>query len=102
MLITVKRTENVLILELNGRLLSSSAEFFRDTLDHHVVVGERKILIDLRGLTSSDVAEARELVSTSILLRNSAGALKFLLQAERVRDIFEVFEDEREAVRSFE
>ena len=82
----------------------------RDTLRGLVSGGQKKILLNLGEVSYIDSSGIGELVSGFTTVTNSGGQLKLLNLAKRVKDllqitklytVFDVHEDEAEAVRSF-
>jgi anti-sigma B factor antagonist len=101
----------VTILEAAGRItLGENVEILRDEIHKLAEKGHRKILLNLAEVTYIDSSGIGEMVSAFTTLSNLGGTVKLLKLTRRVRDllqitklytVFEVFEDEDEAVRSF-
>ena len=75
-----------------------------------VTKGQKKLLLNLADVTYIDSSGIGELVSGFTTVTNSGGQLKLLNLTKRVKDllqitklytVFEVFDDEAEAIRSF-
>ena len=99
--ITERRVDDVTILELDGRLVLEEGEIpLRDCVDRLVAEGHSRIVLDLRRVTRLDSAGIGMLVCKYMTALRRGGALK-LLQITRLFTVFEVFESEEEAVRSF-
>lgn len=102
---------DVTILEAAGRItLGENVETLRDQFHQLVAKGRRKILMNLAEVNYIDSSGIGEMVSAYTTLSNLGGTVKLLKLTSRVRDllqitklytVFEVFEDEAEAVRSF-
>jgi anti-sigma B factor antagonist len=102
---------DVTILEAAGRItLGENVETLRDHFHQLVAKGRRKILMNLAEVNYIDSSGIGEMVSAYTTLSNLGGTVKLLKLTSRVRDllqitklytVFEVFEDEAEAVRSF-
>ena len=100
----------VSILVLSGQLARGAEKQFREAIDTLVSSGRSKILIDFTEVTFMDSAGIGELVASYRTIGRLGGALKILNPGSKVQDsltltnllpIFEVFEDEEEAVASF-
>ncbi len=110
--ITERRVDgDVTILELDGRLVLEEGEIpLRDCVDRLVAEGHNRIVLDLRRVTRLDSAGIGMLVCKYMTALRRGGALKLLhptvkaeelLQITRLFTVFEVFESEAEAIRSF-
>jgi anti-sigma B factor antagonist len=98
-------------MDLAGRItLGEGSSTLRDSLKELVAKGEKKILLNLGDVTYIDSSGIGELVSGFTTVTNQSGQLKLLSLSKRVKDllqitklytVFEVFDDEAEAVRSF-
>jgi anti-sigma B factor antagonist len=98
-------------MDLAGRItLGEGSSTMRDSLKELIAKGEKKILLNLGEVSYIDSSGIGELVSGFTTVTNQGGQLKLLGLNKRVKDllqvtklytVFEVFEDEAEAVRSF-
>jgi len=103
---------DVTILDLDGRsTLGEGARLFRETIRAVVSSGQKKIIVNLSGMTYMDSAGNGELVSSfttvlnhggSMVLLNPTKRISDLLQLQRLYTVFDVFVDEAEAIRHFE
>jgi len=103
---------NVVILALKGRLtIGETSVTLRETVRQLLADGHRKILIDLGDVGYVDSSGLGELVSAFASAKRQDAVLKLvnvtqgvlgLLQMTKLVTVFETFEDEGEAVRSFE
>jgi anti-sigma B factor antagonist len=101
----------VTLIEAVGRItLGQEVTALRDQLLELSAKGRKKILLNLAGITYIDSSGIGELVSSYTAVKNQGGTLKLLKLTQRVRDllqitklvtVFEIFEDEGKAVRSF-
>ena len=108
--VEVRRAGDVVIVDLKGKLTAGLGDqILRETLDELLAESWRKILLNLSEVSFMDSAGLGELVSGLKTAHNLGAALK-VLTSERVRDaislarllpLFEVFEDEEEAIRRF-
>ncbi len=111
MKITRRTVDEVMILEPKGKVTIGVGDVaLREAVIGVLGEGKLKILIDLAGVTTMDSSGIGELVSAYTTVSNRGGALKLLHLPPKVRDIlpitqlitvFEVFDDEDEAVASF-
>jgi anti-sigma B factor antagonist len=106
------RTEgDVAILELEGNItLGDGSGVLRDAVKAQLADGSRKILLDLQGVNYIDSAGLGELVGCFATAENKNAVLKLLnlqrkvhglLQITKLITVFEVYEDEDAALRSF-
>jgi anti-sigma B factor antagonist len=93
-------------LDLQGRPMDDLGEVLADLFDR----GQRRIVLDLRHVTFIDSAGLGELVASKKRALERGGDIKILQPAKRVREllvmtlltrIFEIYEDEAGAIRSF-
>lgn len=110
--IAERRSDSVTILELTGRLIVDEGDSsFRDRVDSLVRAGTIHLLVDLRNVTYIDSGGVGALVSKYLTVKNKGGRLKLLCLSERacrvlrtagLLQVFEVFENEKDALRSFQ
>ena len=109
--VEVRQKEDVMILDLKGRLTAGLGEqILHDTIDELLAESRRKILLNLSEVAYLDSAGVGELVAGFKTARRFGAQLKLLNLGERVYSTldmarllptFETFKDEDEAVRSF-
>lgn len=102
---------DVTVVDANGRItLGEGASVFRDVIRDLAAKGNKKILVNLADVSYIDSSGIGEMVSSFTTVTNHGGQLKLLSLTKRVKDllqitklytVFEVFEDEASAVRSF-
>jgi anti-sigma B factor antagonist len=102
---------DVTVLRMAGRLELDQGDLdLRDYVDRLVANGRMKILLDLKDVTRIDSAGIGMLVSKYLSTMRRGGAMKLLhltarsdhlMDITRLATIFEIFEDEAEALRSF-
>jgi anti-sigma B factor antagonist len=98
-------------MDATGRItLGEGSSTFRETLRELVTKGQKKVLLNLADVSYIDSSGIGELVSGFTTVTNQGGQLKLLNLNKRVQDllqitklytVFEVFDDEASAVRSF-
>ena len=102
---------NVVILDVEGRItLGDDSIRLHDSVAAVIDTGSKKILANLRGVEYIDTAGLGELVSASTMAARYGAVLKFvnfpteaqgLPQMAEFQAVFETFESETDAVRSF-
>lgn len=109
--LTTRKVGDLTVIDAVGRItLGEGASSFRDTIRELVSKGEKKLLLNLAEVTYIDSSGIGELVSGFTTVTNQGGQLKLLNLTKRIQDllqitklytVFEVFDDESTAVRSF-
>ena len=111
MRIKQRTAEGVTILDLNGRLTRNDGYGdIRAAVGPLLKQGHAQFLLNLADVPYMDSTGIGELVSVFITVRNHKGALKLVTLTDRMRElftvaklvhVFEVFDDEADALRSF-
>lgn len=106
-----RRIGDVTILQLIGRLeLETGDLILRDTINRLVEDGQVKLVLDMKEVTRLDSAGIGMLVSKYLTVRRAGGTIKLLHPTERtdhlmditkLTTVFQVFDDEESAVKSF-
>ena len=109
--LTIRKVGDVTVIDAAGRItLGEGASTFRDAIRDLAAKGDKKILVNLSDVSYIDSSGIGEMVSGFTTVTNHAGQLKLLGLSKRVKDllqitklytVFEVFDDEASAVRSF-
>lgn len=109
--ITERRVEEVVVLELTGRLtLGPGCDALNQRLHDVVNAGSRAILLHCGGLSGIDSQGLRALVRAVTQLQEQGGALKLcalparvqeVLRVTRLLGVLETFPGEAEALASF-
>ena len=109
--LTTRKVGDVTVIDAAGRItLGEGASTFRDSIRDLANKGEKKILVNLGEVSYIDSSGIGEMVSGFTTVTNHGGQLKLLGLSKRVKDllqitklytVFEVFDDEASAVRSF-
>jgi anti-sigma B factor antagonist len=102
---------DVTVIDAAGRItLGEGSSTFRDTIRDLTAKGNKKILLNLGDVNYIDSSGIGEMVSGFTSVTNQGGQLKLLNLTKRVQDllqitklytVFEVFDDEAAAVRSY-
>jgi anti-sigma B factor antagonist len=108
---TTRQVGDVTVIDAAGRItLGEGATIFRDTIRDLATKGGKKLLVNLSEVSYIDSSGIGEMVSGFTTVTNHGGQLKLLGLSKRVKDllqitklytVFEVFDDEASAVRSF-
>lgn len=109
--LTSRQVGDVTVIDAAGRItLGEGAIAFRETIRDMASKGNQKILLNLSDVTYIDSSGIGELVSGFTTVRNQGGQLKLVGLTKRVQDllqitklytVFDVYDDESTAVRSF-
>ena len=102
---------DVKLLDLKGRVtLGEGDELLRDKVNSLLNQGHKKIVLNLAEVPYIDSAGLGEIVRTYTTVSRQGGSLKLLNLTKRITDllsitklltVFETFDSENEAVRSF-
>ncbi len=110
MKIRERAADGVTILELEGRLTLETFGVLKDAVRGLVDTGCRRVVLHLAGVTYVDSIGVAELIRTHAILGNTGGRLRLLevskpvnelLTLTRLDTVFESFDAEQDAVRSF-
>jgi anti-sigma B factor antagonist len=109
--LTIRQVGNVSVVDVAGRItLGEGSSNLRDTIRELVAKGNKTVLLNLAEVSYIDSSGIGELVSAFTSVTNGGGQLKLLNLTKRVTDllqitklytVFEIFDDEAKAVRSF-
>ena len=108
--INERRVEDVTILDLKGRERIRGAMALHESVRCLAREGKIQVLLDLASVKYIDSAGLGELVSSHATLDEKGGALKLMHMTESVQQlmtvtklltVFDVYDDEREALASF-
>lgn len=102
---------DVVVLDLKGRVtLGEGDELLKDKVNSLLNQGQKKIVLNLAEVPYIDSAGLGEIVRTYTTVSRQGGSLKLLNLTKRITDllsitklltVFETFESENDAVRSF-
>lgn len=109
--LSTRQVGDVTVIDAQGRItLGEGASAFRDTIRDLAGKGNKKLLLNLGEVSYIDSSGIGEMVSSYTTVTNGGGQLKLLGLTKRVKDllqitklytVFEVFDDEAAAVRSY-
>ena len=102
---------DVVVLDLKGKItLGEGDELLKDKVNSLLSQGIKKIILNLADVPYVDSAGLGEIVRTFTTVSRQGGSLKLLNLTKRITDllsitklltVFETFDSENEAVRSF-
>ena len=102
---------DVTVLDLKGKMtLGEGDELLKDKINSLLQQGRRKIVLNLEGVPYIDSAGLGEIVRTYTTIKKQDGSLKLLNLTKRITDllsitklltVFETYDSEADAVRSF-
>ena len=109
--LSTRQVGDVTVIDAHGRItLGEGSSTFRDSLRDLSAKGSKKLLLNLGDVSYIDSSGIGEMVSGFTSVTNQGGQLKLLNLTKRLKDllqitklytVFEVFDDEAAAVRSF-
>ena len=101
----------VVVLDLKGKItLGEGDELLKDKVNSIVNQGHRKVILNLAAVPYIDSAGLGEIVRTYTTVSRQGGSLKLLNLTKRITDllaitklltVFETYDSESDAVRSF-
>jgi anti-sigma B factor antagonist len=101
----------VVVLDLKGRItLGEGDQLLKDKVNSLVNQGRKRIILNLAGVPYIDSAGLGEIVGSYTTVSRQGGSLKLLNLTKKITDllaitklltVFETFDSEDEAVRSF-
>jgi anti-sigma B factor antagonist len=108
----VERTvSDVTVLDLKGKMtLGEGDELLKDKINSLLSDGKRKLVLNLEGVPYIDSAGLGEIVRTFTTVSRQGGKLKLLNLTKRIEDllsitklltVFETFDSEADAIKSF-
>lgn len=112
MKVNVRERDGVTILDLKGKITIGSGDLeLRNAVQSAVNGGAKNILVNLSEVTTIDSSGVGELVSSYTTVTNRGARLRLVSLPAKVQDVltvtqlitvFDVYDTEDEAVRSFE
>jgi anti-anti-sigma factor len=110
--ISIRESNDVTILDLQGRAtIGVDSDMLIGHLNRLIASGVRKLLLNLADVTQLDSSGVSAIVGTYVSLRGQGDSLKLLCPCGRVRGVLRVirmpeiiptFEDETQALASFQ
>ena len=109
--LTTRQVGDVTVIDAAGRItLGEGASAFRDTIRDFASKGNKKLLLNLGDVSYIDSSGIGEMVSGFTTVTNNGGQMKLVGLSKRIKDllqitklytVFDVYDDEALAVRSF-
>jgi anti-sigma B factor antagonist len=109
--LTTRQVGDVTVIDAVGRItLGEGASAFRDLIRDLAAKGEKKMILNLGEVSYIDSSGIGELVSGFTTVTNHGGTLKLVGLSKRVKDllqvtklytVFEAFDEEADAIRTF-
>ncbi len=109
--ITERTVSDVTVLDLKGKMtLGEGDELLKDKINSLLDAGKKKLVLNLEGVPYIDSAGLGEIVRTFTTVSRQGGSLKLLNLTKRIEDllaitklltVFETFEAEADAIKSF-
>ena len=103
--------QDVVVLDLTGKLtIGEGDELLKERISNLIQQGHRNLLLNLEGVPYVDSAGLGEIVRTYTTVSRQGGKLKLVNLTKRITDllaitklltVFETYESEDEAVKSF-
>jgi anti-sigma B factor antagonist len=107
----IRHSEGVRVVDVSGRItLGEGCSTLRDAVREMVSLGDKKILLNLADVSQIDSSGLGELVTAFVTVSNQGGKLKLvnlpsrvqgLLQITKLYTVFDIFDSEATAMRSF-
>jgi anti-sigma B factor antagonist len=109
--IAERTVSDVTVLDLKGKMtLGEGDELLKDKINSLLASGKKKLVLNLEGVPYIDSAGLGEIVRTYTTVSRQGGSLKLLNLTKRIEDllsitklltVFETFDTEPEAIKSF-
>lgn len=111
MTITERKSGDVIVLDVDGKILLGEGDVqLKRKIDELIERKETKLLLNLANVPYMDSGGLGEIVRSYTTVRRAGGELKLLNATKRISDlltitklitVFEIYEEEGEAVKSF-
>ena len=108
---TSREVDGITVLDLSGKImLGEGSVTIRDAVRDVLAKGSNQILLNLADINYIDSSGIGELVSALTAVKNAGGALKLLQLTKKVKDllqitklytVFDIYDDEAEAIASY-
>jgi len=109
--IAERTVSDITVLDLKGKMtLGEGDELLKDKINSLLAAGKKKLVLNLEGVPYIDSAGLGEIVRTFTTVSRQGGSLKLLNLTKRIEDllsitklltVFETFDTEAEAIKSF-
>ena len=102
---------DITVLDLKGKMtLGEGDELLKDKINSLLATSKKKLILNLEGVPYIDSAGLGEIVRTFTTVSRQGGSLKLLNLTKRIEDllsitklltVFETFDSEADAIKSF-
>ena len=109
--IAERTVSDITVLDLKGKMtLGEGDELLKDKINSLLAAGKKKLVLNLEGVPYIDSAGLGEIVRTFTTVSRQGGSLKLLNLTKRIEDllsitklltVFETFDSEPDAIKSF-
>lgn len=109
--IAERKVSDVTILDLSGKMtLGEGDEMLKQTITNLLAAGSKKLVLNLENVPYIDSAGLGEVVRTHTTVTKQGGSLKLLNLTKRIEDllsitklltVFETYDTEADAIKSF-
>lgn len=108
--INIARNGDIILVEVNGRIDSMTANQFGEALNNTIEDGNINVVVDLGGVEYMSSAGLREIVAALKKAKRASGDVRVAQPTDRVMEVFEmagldtilqIFSSTQEAVGSF-
>src|SRR5437868_347308 len=106
-----RQAGDITVLDMDGRItIGEGSVALRSAVRRLIEEGKKKILLNLAGVGYVDSSGIGELVSSYTTINREGGQLKLLKLTQKIKDlltitklltVFDVYDDEAEALNSF-
>jgi anti-sigma B factor antagonist len=108
---SIRDVGDIRVIELSGKITIGAGDVkIRELIGESIEAGQQNVILDLGGVTAIDSSGIGEMVACYTTVTNRGGQLKLMHLSPKITDIlqvtqlitvFDVFDDEREALGSF-
>jgi anti-sigma B factor antagonist len=108
---SIRDVGDIRVIELSGKITIGAGDVkIRELIDQALEDGKNDVILDLGGVTAIDSSGIGEMVACYTTVTKRGGHLKLMHLSPKINDIlqvtqlitvFDVFDDEREALGSF-
>ena len=108
---SIRDVGDIRVIELSGKITIGAGDVkIRELIDQAIEDGNNNVILDLGGVTAIDSSGIGEMVACYTTVTKRGGQLKLMHLSPKITDIlqvtqlitvFDVFDDEREALGSF-
>ena len=111
MKLSTRQADGVTVFDISGRVvLGEDTALLRNSVRELLAQGKKKILVNMGEATHIDSSGLGELVTSCVSVRKAGGDMKLLKLTKKVHDVlqvtklytvFDIYDDEGKALKSF-